>query len=110
MRSKGKAISSGISLLGWAVLCTTFVTPAQAIFHRRHLLSATEPATYFGPVPSDVHFRDDMLAGNAIREQVANAVMEKVHLDGSRGGRSKRVLGQPLVTSAFFGDVGPNYH
>jgi hypothetical protein len=57
-----------------------------------------------------VHFRDDMLAGNAIGEQVASAVMEKVHLDGSPGERSKRVLGQPLVTSAFFGDGGPKYH
>jgi hypothetical protein len=57
-----------------------------------------------------VHFRDDMLAGNIIGEQVADAVMEKVHLDGSPGERSKRVLGQPLVTSAFFGDGGPNYH
>jgi hypothetical protein len=57
-----------------------------------------------------VHFRDDMLAGNLIGEQVANAVMEKVHLDGSPGERSKRVLGQRLVTSAFFGDGGPNYH
>jgi membrane-associated phospholipid phosphatase len=57
-----------------------------------------------------VHFRDDMLAGNVIGEQVANAVMEKVHLDGSPGERSKRVLGQPLVTSAFFGDGGPKYH
>jgi len=57
-----------------------------------------------------VHFRDDMLAGNIIGEQVADAVMEKVHLDGSLGERSKRVLGQPLVTSAFFGDGGPKYH
>ena len=57
-----------------------------------------------------VHFRDDMIAGNVIGEQVTTAVMEKVHLDGSRGERSKRVLGQPLVTSAFFGDGGPKYH
>jgi hypothetical protein len=57
-----------------------------------------------------VHFRDDMIVGNMIGQQVANAVLEKVHLDGSRGDRSKRVLGQPLVTSAFFGDGGPNYH
>jgi hypothetical protein len=57
-----------------------------------------------------VHFRDDMLAGNIIGEQVAEAVLEKVHLDGSPGERSKRVLGQPLVTSAFFGDGGPKYH
>jgi hypothetical protein len=57
-----------------------------------------------------VHFRDDMLAGNIIGEQVADAVMEKVRLDGSPGERSKRVLGQPLVTSAFFGDGGPKYH
>jgi hypothetical protein len=57
-----------------------------------------------------VHFRDDMIAGNIIGEQVANAVVQKVHLDGSPGERSKRVLGQPLVTSAFFGDGGPKYH
>ncbi|MGA8215282.1 MAG: phosphatase PAP2 family protein [Candidatus Sulfotelmatobacter sp.] len=57
-----------------------------------------------------VHFRDDMLAGNILGEQVAEAVLEKVHLDGSPGERSKRVLGQPLVTSAFFGDGGPKYH
>ncbi len=57
-----------------------------------------------------VHFSDDMLAGNVIGEQVASAILEKVHLDGSPGERSKRVLGQPLVTSAFFGDGGPNYH
>lgn len=57
-----------------------------------------------------VHFRDDMLAGNVIGEKVADAVMEKVHLDGSPGERSKRVLGRPLVTPGFFGDGGPNYH
>ncbi len=57
-----------------------------------------------------VHFRGDMLVGNMIGEQVATAVLEKVHLDGSPGERSRRVLGQPLVTSAFFGDGGPNYH
>ena len=57
-----------------------------------------------------VHFRDDMIAGNIIGEHVAHAVMEKVHLDGSPGERSRRVLGQPLMTSAFFGDGGPKYH
>ena len=57
-----------------------------------------------------IHFRDDMLAGNMIGERVADAVLTKVHLDGSPGERSKRVFGQPLVTSAFFGDGGPNYH
>lgn len=56
-----------------------------------------------------VHFRDDMLAGNLIGTEVAQAVLKKVHLDGSQGDRSKRVLGQPLATSAFFGDGGPNY-
>jgi hypothetical protein len=56
-----------------------------------------------------VHFREDMLAGNMIGEQVADAVLARVHLDGSPGERSQRVLGQPLVTSAFFGDGGPNY-
>ena len=57
-----------------------------------------------------VHFRNDMLAGNMIGEQVANTVMEKVDLDGPPGERSKRVLGQPLVTSVFFGEGGPEYH
>jgi hypothetical protein len=57
-----------------------------------------------------VHFREDQIAGNVIGQQVAEAVLQKVHLDGSPGDRSKRVLGQPLVTSAFFGDGGPRYH
>ena len=57
-----------------------------------------------------VHFRDDMLVANVIGREAAVAVLEKVHLDGSPGDRSKRVLGEPLVTSAFFGDGGPRYH
>jgi PAP2 superfamily len=57
-----------------------------------------------------IHFREDQIAGNVIGRQVAEAVLQKVHLDGSPGDRSKRVLGQPLVTSAFFGDGGPRYH
>ncbi len=57
-----------------------------------------------------VHFREDQIAGNVIGRQVAEAVLQRVHLDGSPGDRSKRVLGQPLVTSAFFGDGGPRYH
>ena len=57
-----------------------------------------------------VHFRDDMTVANVIGREVAGAVLQKVHLDGSPGERSKRVLGQPLVTSSFFGDGGPRYH
>ena len=57
-----------------------------------------------------VHFRDDMLVANVIGTQAAAAVLEKVHLDGSPGDRSQRVLGQPLLTSSFFGDGGPRYH
>jgi hypothetical protein len=57
-----------------------------------------------------VHFRDDMTAGNIIGRQVAEAVLTKVHLDGSPGDRSNRVLGEPLLTSSFFGDGGPHYH
>ena len=57
-----------------------------------------------------VHFRDDMIVANVIGREVAGAVLEKVHLDGSPGERSKRVLGQPLITSSFFGDGGPRYH
>ena len=57
-----------------------------------------------------VHFREDMVAGNVIGREVGEAVLQRVHLDGSPGDRSKRVLGQPLVTSAFFGDGGPRYH
>jgi PAP2 superfamily len=57
-----------------------------------------------------VHFRDDMLVANVIGREAAGAVLEKVHLDGSPGDRSKRVLGQPLQTSSFYGDGGPSYH
>jgi PAP2 superfamily len=57
-----------------------------------------------------VHFRDDMLVANVIGREAAAAVLEKVHLDGSAGERSQRVLGQPLVTSSFLGDGGPRYH
>ena len=57
-----------------------------------------------------VHSREDQIVGNVIGRQVAEAVLQRVHLDGSPGDRSKRVLGQPLVTSAFFGDGGPRYH
>jgi hypothetical protein len=57
-----------------------------------------------------VHFREDMTAGNVIGREVAEAILLRVHLDGSPGDRSKRVLGQPLETSAFFGDGGPRYH
>lgn len=57
-----------------------------------------------------VHFRDDMLVANAIGRDAAAAVLEKVHLDGSPGDRSHRVLGQQLVTPFFFGDGGPHYH
>ena len=57
-----------------------------------------------------VHFRDDMLVANVIGREAAGAVLEKVHVDGSPGDRSERVLGQPLLTSSFFGDGGPRYH
>ncbi|MGD0403104.1 MAG: phosphatase PAP2 family protein [Candidatus Acidiferrales bacterium] len=57
-----------------------------------------------------IHFREDQIAGNLIGRQVAEAVLQRVHLDGSPGDRSKRVLGKTLVTSAFFGDGGPRYH
>lgn len=56
-----------------------------------------------------VHFRQDMLAGNEIGREVAQEVLGKVHLDGSPGDRSKRVLGQPLQTAGNFGDGGPGY-
>jgi len=57
-----------------------------------------------------VHFRDDMTVANAIGREVAEAVLEQVHLDGSPAERWKRVLGEPLMTSSFFGDGGPRYH
>lgn len=71
-----------------------------------HLVSEVNNARVW----AGVHFREDMVAGNVIGREVAEAVLQKVHLDGSPGDRSKRVLGQPLVTSAFFGDGGPRYH
>jgi|HubBroStandDraft_4_1064222.scaffolds.fasta_scaffold14766_3 hypothetical protein len=87
------------------------VTVLQEIFpDERSEYEYLVPEVNNARVWAGVHFRDDMLAGNIIGEQVADAVMEKVHLDGSPGERSKRVLGQPLVTSAFFGDGGPKYH
>jgi hypothetical protein len=87
------------------------VTVLQSFFPDEHSeYEYLVPEVNNARVWAGVHFRGDMLAGNMIGEQVANAVLEKVHLDGSPGERSKRVLGQPLVTSAFFGDGGPNYH
>ena len=56
-----------------------------------------------------VHFRDDMIVANTIGQEVADAVLRKVHVDGSPGDRSRRVLGQPLMTSSLYGDGGPRY-
>ncbi len=54
MRSINGVIS-GISLFVWALLCITFAAPAQAQFPPPPpSVGATVPATYFGPVPSDV--------------------------------------------------------
>jgi hypothetical protein len=71
-----------------------------------HLVSEVNNARVW----AGIHFREDQIAGNVIGRQVAEAVLQKVHLDGSPGDRSKRVLGQPLETSAFYGDGGPRYH
>src|SRR5580698_2736081 len=54
MRSK-KVISSGIGLFVSALLCITLAAAAQAQFPPPPpSVGATVPATYFGPVPSDV--------------------------------------------------------
>ncbi len=92
----------------------TYVAAAEAVLQGFFPEDESEydylvPEANNSRVWAGVHFRDDMFAGNIIGEQVADAVMQKVHLDGSPGERSKRVLGQPLVTSAFFGDGGPHY-
>jgi hypothetical protein len=54
MRSINRVIS-GISLFVWVALCITFAAPAQAQFPPPPpSVGAAVPATYFGPVPSDV--------------------------------------------------------
>jgi PAP2 superfamily len=93
----------------------TYVAAADTVMRK---LFPEDEAEYAYLVPevnnarvwAGVHFREDMLAGNGIGREVAGAVLQRVHLDGSPGDRSKRVLGQPLTTSAFFGDGGPRYH
>jgi hypothetical protein len=55
MRGVNPVISCGIGLVAWALLCMTFSAPAQAQFPPPPAsVGATVPATYFGPVPSDV--------------------------------------------------------
>jgi len=55
MRSINAVISSGVSLLASTLLCIIFAAPAQAQFPPPPpSVGATVPATYFGPVPSDV--------------------------------------------------------
>jgi hypothetical protein len=93
----------------------TYVAAADVVLRRFFPEDQSEYAYLVSEVNnarvwSGVHFREDMIAGNVIGQQVAEAVLQRVHLDGSPGDRSKRVLGQPLVTSAFFGDGGPRYH
>lgn len=49
------ATKFGISLAVWAVLCVAFVVPVHAQFPPpAPSVGASVPATYFGPVPSDV--------------------------------------------------------
>ena len=93
----------------------TYVAAAEAVLRRffpedeseyGYLVSEANNARVW----AGVHFREDQIAGNVIGRQVADAVLQKVHLNGSPGDRSNRVLGQPLVTSALFGDGGPRYH
>ena len=55
MKSMNGVIKCGVGLLVWAVLCLTFTKPALAQFPPPPpSVGATVPATYFGPVPSDV--------------------------------------------------------
>jgi len=55
MRGKDAVISIGTSLVAWALLWVTFAAPAEAQFPPPPpSVGATVPATYFGPVPSDV--------------------------------------------------------
>ena len=55
MRSINGIISRWISPVVWALLCITLAGPAQAQFPPPPpSVGATVPATYFGPVPSDV--------------------------------------------------------
>jgi hypothetical protein len=55
MRSVNAVVSSVISFVASALLCATLAVPAQAQFPPPPpSVGATVPATYFGPVPSDV--------------------------------------------------------
>ena len=55
MKSISAVVSIGVSLVAEALLCITFAAPAQAQFPPPPpSVGATVPATYFGPVPSDV--------------------------------------------------------
>jgi len=92
----------------------TYVAAADTVLRSLFPEDAAEyrdlvPEVNNARVWAGVHFREDMTAGNVIGREVAAAVLQKVHLDGSPGDRSKRVLGQPLATSSFFGDGGPRY-
>ena len=93
----------------------TYVAAAETVLQRFFPDDESEynyliPEVNNARVWAGVHFRDDQIVANVIGHEVAGAVLEKVHLDGSPGERSKRVLGQPLITSSFFGDGGPRYH
>jgi hypothetical protein len=93
----------------------TYVAAADAVLRNFFPEDETEyrdlvPEVNNARVWAGVHFRDDMTAANVVGREVAEAVLKKVHLDGSPGDRSMRVLGQPLMTSSFFGDGGPRYH
>jgi hypothetical protein len=55
MKSVNTVMSTGISLVASALLCITLAAPAHAQFPPPPpSVGATVPATYFGPVPSDV--------------------------------------------------------
>jgi hypothetical protein len=55
MKDINSLTTSAVSLMVLAVLCLTFATPAQAQFPPPPpSVGADVPATYFGPVPSDV--------------------------------------------------------
>lgn len=55
MKNMNGIIKCGVSLVVWAVLCLALTAPVQAQFPPPPpSVGATVPATYFGPVPSDV--------------------------------------------------------
>lgn len=55
MKNVNRLTSCGISLMVWLIVCLTFVAPARAQFPPPPpSVGASVPATYFGPVPSDV--------------------------------------------------------